>query len=794
VSSRDPSQTPPGLLARLAKRSTSARVGRGLLGLALLALVALATSYLLTPGALTQRLPGDEALGKAALGTYIAHRDHRILDEAATGEQRQAATAAERPVFDWDEAAAEEAAERVRAAFVLLRAGLPEVKEVKVVSRREPRRHEPPFDPLKVFSPLRGAFEDRLGIRLDDADFGALAEGRFSEALEGDLVALVSHGLSGNLVEDLPSLSTVRGSGVMVRAVRHGTPQSEHLLTDLGLVRGVDFARADVGRAAEAISGPATAAQRLALGHVAAALVRPTLLFNPAETARREQEAADRVKPVYIEVKRGEKIIGEGETIEKRHLIIFRGIRADTRPREVLFVRLGSLALVAALLVLLWRYARRNVSGFRPAPRDALLLAAAMLASVALSAGGTAVGDALRDRFPQVPPEAFLLLVPFATGALVVRSVLSAEVALLFAVASGALIGLVAANSILFGLYATLTSVLAAGMVPTTRGRGALFRVGMAVGGLGVVLVLAMHLFTSRGPRDALAPAFASHMAGAVVLPLLAMASLPLVHRTFGYLTDLKLLELANLNHPALKDLIIQAPGTYHHSVIVGALVESAAEAVGANPLLARVCAYYHDLGKIRNPGYFSENQKDENRHDELAPSMSALIVKRHIIDGVEVARHWGLPREVEDAIRQHHGTRFVSFFWAKAKARASQEGEAIAVPDEGVFRYPGPIPQTREAALIMMADACEASARSLPEPTTSSLRALVHKRINEIFSEGQLEECALTLKDLTTIAEALVAGLEEVYHVREGEEGPRPKEASGEVPLELVTAERLRL
>jgi len=208
----------------------------------------------------------------------------------------------------------------------------------------------------------------------------------------------------------------------------------------------------------------------------------------------------------------------------------------------------------------------------------------------------------------------------------------------------------------------------------------------------------------------------------------------------------------------------VQAPGTYHHSVIMGSLVETAAEAIGANPLLSKVCAYYHDLGKIRNPLYFAENQRGENRHDQLAPSMSALIVKRHVTDGLELASHWGLPSAVAEAIPEHHGTRLVSFFWAKAKTEGG-DGEAEAL--EELFRYPGPKPRSRETALVMIADACEASARALPEPDEDRLRTLVHKRINEIFSEGQLDDCELTLRDLNAIASAMVRALAAVYHGR---------------------------
>jgi putative nucleotidyltransferase with HDIG domain len=248
---------------------------------------------------------------------------------------------------------------------------------------------------------------------------------------------------------------------------------------------------------------------------------------------------------------------------------------------------------------------------------------------------------------------------------------------------------------------------------------------------------------------------------------------------------------LANLNHPALKELIVQAPGTYHHSIIMGSLVESAAEAIGANPLLARSCAYYHDIGKGRNPLYFGENQKGENRHDQLAPAMSAVIIKRHVTEGLEMARHYRLPRLVADAIPQHHGTRLVGYFFHKALKE--QEGKESPQPiDETIYRYPGPKPQFREAALVMIADAVEASSRSLQDQSTPRLQALVQKLINTIFSEGQLDDCDLTLRDLNLIAQSFVRTLEGIYHARPayppGAVQPRP--AAGDARA-LVLAPR---
>jgi cyclic-di-AMP phosphodiesterase PgpH len=790
----DPSRAGPGLASRLARRGRALTGGGRPLGALLVALVAGACAWLLTPGTFTQRTPGEEALGTPALGNYKASRDYEVLDEDATRELRSAAAAAERPVFDWDESASEVAAARIRDAFAHGREALAEARP-----RRpgDARRHETGAELRRAALAARPGLEARLGVPVSDEDLSTLGEARFGEGLEERLVSLTAHALSGKVVEDRRSLAMARERGVVARTVRHGTAQGEHVLLDLGLVRDLDEARADVERAAAGPPGAMPAGPGAALGRIASALTRPTLVFDLAETAARQRNAADRVKPAVVHVKRGEKIVGDGEVIEKRHLLVFRGIREQTQPADVVLVRLGAAALVAALLLLLWRYARRNSAGFRPARKDAVLLALALLASVGLAAAGVAVADALRDRFPRLSPETFFYLVPFAAGAMVVRSVLSAEVALLFAVASAGLVGLLASNSLFLALHALLTSVAAAGLVARTRDRAGLFRVGVAVGGLGALLVVATHLFTGRGLSDALAPTLAAAIAGAVLLPVLAVGTLPVVEWAFGYLTDVKLLELANLNHPALKDLIVQAPGTYHHSVIMGSLVEAAAERIGANPLLARVCAYYHDLGKIRNPGYFAENQRGENRHEQLAASMSALIVKRHVTDGLELARHWGLPQAVADVIPQHHGTRLVSFFWAKAQQRRAEgqaEGDPAGVLEEALFRYPGPKPQTRETALVMIADVCEASARSLPEPTSERLRVLVHRRINEIFSEGQLDDCDLTLRDLNAIAGAIVGALAAVYHTRQGygdHEAKPPVGPPEGAPLQLVPAER---
>jgi len=763
------------LLARFARGDWAGR----LLRLLLVAAVSSGAALLLAPTG-AHRLPGAEALGTPASVTVKADRDYGIADEEATARRRAETAQAVRPVYVLDDGAAEEASARVHAAFQLMRE-----EEAALPGRHGARDGS---ELLRRYGAQRDAFVSRLQVLVRDEDLAALAQARFSEPVEQELAALARRGLGGMIAEDLALLAAEREGGFVVRTFRDGALQGERVVTDLALVRDVPTATEEVARAAEARLEREPAVLRIAVERIASAMVRPTLSHDQVETARRREEAASRVKPVVIPVKRGEKIVDDGERIEKRHLVIFDGMRAQRRGEVLATVRLGAGALVALMVVLLWRFARRNVPLFRPARRDALLLAVLLVLTFALGFVGFAVADALQERFPAFAPPALQYLVPFAAGAMIVRQVLAAEAALLFAVAAGLAAGLLAGQSMAYALYATFTSVAAAGLVTGSRDRGGLFRAGLGVGLVGVALAVAIGLYGSRGMGDVAIASLAALAGGALLLPITVVGVLPIVEGAFGYVTDVKLLELANLNHPALKELIVQAPGTYHHSILMGSLVEAAAQAIGANPLLARVCAYYHDLGKIRNPLHFAENQRGENRHDHLAASMSALIVKRHVTDGLELARHWRIPRVVADAIPEHHGTRLVAYFWAKAQ-RALEDGSGrAAAVDEALFRYAGPKPQSRETALVMIADACEASARALEDPTGDALRALVSRRINEVFSEGQLDECELTLRDLNAIAGAMVRALEAIYHTRP-EYPSRAEDAAAPraVPIRLI-------
>jgi len=238
---------------------------------------------------------------------------------------------------------------------------------------------------------------------------------------------------------------------------------------------------------------------------------------------------------------------------------------------------------------------------------------------------------------------------------------------------------------------------------------------------------------------------------------------LPVSESLFGILTDVRLLELSNADLPVLGQLALRAPGTNQHSHAVGQLAEEAARDIGANCLLTRIGALYHDIGKLASPEYFIENQRGDNPHDRLRPSQSARIITSHVTYGLKLANEIGLPSQIADFIPQHHGTRTLHFFLRKAQAQAA-EGETV---DEREFRYPGPKPQFKEAAIMMLADSCEAAARSLLRPDPETIRTIVNKIFDAIVSDGQLDECDLSLRELTKVRESITASLVSIYHAR---------------------------
>ncbi|GMU62400.1 MAG: hypothetical protein AMXMBFR34_41630 [Myxococcaceae bacterium] len=739
--------------------------------------VALGSAFLMSPGLSGRRLPEltEEDVGRpfraSSVAGFKASRDFEVADEARTQARREEARQRVRPVFDLDPSIESKVKKGVREAFGELQdaATLHLEKHPLVDPTRRPEKgSKEEQELLAALSKVRDRFEAHA-VLPDDEDFEVLAQAHFAPELEQAVVNLIELAYRAKVVANRDELSRIDANGITVRLL--GATTEFEMSTASPAVMDLREAAAELDRFASVpgnLLPEAPVPLRRAVLRLARKQVRVNLTVNIAETEVRRRQAFEAVKPVVISIKKGQRLIGDGELINETHLLVLKGLRTQMNELDLLQLQLGGAGVVALLVAGGWLFFRTALRRFRPSRRDAAFMALLALVLQGALHLWVLIADAVHDRYPSLPVEALHFAFPVAAGAMLVRFVLSEECALFFALIFCALAGVMLGNSLPFALFALLTSLVASDRITRAKDRAGIFRSGVAVGvvALGMVVFLGLAGGKGVGAETVLGGVFAFVAAGMAV-PMLVLALTPLVETAFGYASDIKLLELANLNHPALKELVLNAPGTYHHSIVMGSLVEAAAEAIGANPLLARSCAYYHDIGKGRHPAYFGENQKGENPHDTMAPPMSAAIIKRHVSEGLDMARQYKLPQRVAAAIPEHHGTRLVGFFFHKAQKELEAKGEGREGLDDVPFRYPGPRPQSRETALVMIADACEAASRSMAEPSAEKLHALVQRMINLIFSEGQLDECDLTLKDLHLIAVSFTRTLEGIYHAR---------------------------
>jgi putative nucleotidyltransferase with HDIG domain len=363
----------------------------------------------------------------------------------------------------------------------------------------------------------------------------------------------------------------------------------------------------------------------------------------------------------------------------------------------------------------------------------------------------------------RVPVVAYII--PLSISSLLFALLFDTHMAVVSTVITSFLVGLWF-NDPVFCIYTFIGGITATFSVTHCKRRTCLLKAGVIIGEVLVLSSIMISLIAGRLLSIETLILMIHTFVNGLIVAIMVSGILPLLENSFGVTTNISLLEWLDLNHPLMKNLMVEAPGTYHHSIIVGSLVEAAAEAVGVNPLQARVGAYYHDIGKLKMSEYFIENQHSiSNRHEKLTPSMSSLILIGHVKEGVELARKYRLPKEIREIIQQHHGASLITFFYEKAKDLSKNNGGHVV--DKDNFRYPGPKPQTRVAALVMLADNVEAAARVLDNPTPARIETLIDTIINKIFLDGQLDDCELTLKDLNKIKSHFTYILTGIHHKR---------------------------
>lgn len=499
-------------------------------------------------------------------------------------------------------------------------------------------------------------------------------------------------------------------------------------------------------------------------------LIQPSIIYDAAATESARKSISDSIEPVTISLKRGQKVADQGDPVTSTVLSQIAAVQNYSGTSRLPNRFVGLLIFVTMLFWTAWKFVEHRGM----VPRLALseqktfaLFGFIVVAQTVLMAIFFRLAEFTATQNPTAPlndPALWSFAVPFAFGGLLMTLLADRRTALFTGIFTAVLAGFIAPRGLEFAVFAIITSSVAVYGIGRYRTRQTITFAGILVGLTSAGLALAMIAYTQQPLiLNTILLAMAMGVTSGLITAAATAMFMPLCESLFGVLTDVKLLELSNADLPVLGQLAMRAPGTNQHSHAVGQLAEEACRVVGGNALLTRIGALYHDIGKTAAPEHFVENQMSKNPHDKLKPVQSAKIIISHVTYGTKLAKEMGLPQRIIDFIPQHHGTRTLHYFLQKARDEA-READDISEND---FRYPGPKPQFREAAIMMIADSCEAAARSLAEPNQENIRFIVTKIIDAIVADDQLDECDLTLRELTQIRESMIRSLVAIYHSR---------------------------
>ena len=487
--------------------------------------------------------------------------------------------------------------------------------------------------------------------------------------------------------------------------------------------------------------------------------IRPNLIFNREATDKAIREAIDAVQPVQKTVKAGEIIVREGDRVTLEQISILEQLGIQ-RSKSYPLTLVGAAIFVLLTFWIIIEFLRRYYKEIFQNDSQMLLIGLVFIIIMLVSRFLTVIkiGD---------QPELNALmgyLAPVAAGSMLLAILLDSRLAFFITSIMAIYVGLLTnGNQLFYAITAFVGGSVGIFQVYRVNQTSDLAKSALYVALANIATIITLSFIGGTISLHVLLVGALIGAVNGILSAILMIGALPYLETAFSITSMIKLLELSNPNHYLLKRELLEAPGTYHHSLMVGNLAEASAEAIGANPLLVRVGSYYHDIGKIKRPEYFVENQRGlENPHEKIAPALSALIITSHVKEGVELAREAHLPQVIIDFIEQHHGTSLAKYFYS----RALEEDEEGKISEDS-FRYEGPKPQSKEVALVMLADSVEAAVRSLKEPTAEKIENMVDKIIKDKLNDGQLELCDLTFKDLHIISESFCNVLEGIYHKR---------------------------
>lgn len=702
------------------------------------ALATVVCTVLLLPsagGVLPDWAPGDVAAYDVLMPIDIS-----VPDPAATDAMRVEARASVLPVYDYETRLQLDVVNQISTIFLACRNQLQS-------------EEEPDWGELTDFE---------IGREM----VSVLQRSDCSPQLETALGEVVSQLYRHRIVDDRRSLERRSVRGLIIRNISTGT-EREAVPGDLA---GVIDVRSDLETSVRSMLLEQDVVKRSWLRATAQFLsnnLGPNLFYSRVETADRIRAAEESVTPRSQVFSRGEILIRRGDKVSFSEARVLQYLK-DQREEVAAFTsQIGIGGLVVLLVVGWWRLVGDFFGAAEGRSRLSMIFILLVLFAGILRFGlflATAVArNALGPLMSDL--DVYLWLLPYAAGAVLVTMILGSRMAVLFSVCIGVMSAVMMGGDLSILIFAMASGVMGVLTSVHFKQRTAFGRVGAMVGLGNVVVVLILILWTGwADPMDKVALEVIAAFFGGPLSIGIASLFLPVFESLFGITTDIRLLELSNQNLPLLKRLSLEAPGSYQHSLAVGNLAEAGADAIGANSLLLRVCAYYHDVGKLVKPGYFVENQQGSNPHDGLSPSMSALVIQSHVKEGLEMAREAKLPLAIRQGIATHHGTKLIRYFFSKAKDKTAPEMGEVRESD---YRYPGPKPHTKELGVLLLADAVEAAARTIEKPSPGKIQAMINRIFSDTLEDGQLVDSDLTFSELDKVATAFLWVLTNMYHHR---------------------------
>jgi len=687
------------------------------------------------------------ALGSVAPADVVAPFDLIIEDTEATDLKKDEAAASVLPVYSFDANVFANTEDKVRRLFA----------EGREWTLLYPANHKT--------DELRTSFVDKLGVDLEIQDLASLVRLKFPAELEEALVGLTAkifnQGiiLSKNLFihGEADRGFTLRDTMGGERTVRVGDildiGESERRFTD-------ELDRIEV-----------PARSRTLLANLGQIFLTSNVTYNKIETEKRRTQARAAVGLVTFTVKKDRVIVRKGDEVTADSLTILDQYNQRIRKRSTWVPNLaGNVLLYLFLLTSLWSYLqivfKPNLADKQFRMTGTALVGSLVLYKVFIALATTVSGAVTLPALARF--ETYYYAFPFQAGTLIFAFLLPDLMTLLFIILNSLTVGILLGGNFVLTIFAFVGGLAAVYGVKyyKKRYRAATLRAGfLVVPAVNAFVILAFRLVLRSTDFRSFTAEVVMGVLGGAASGVIAFLILPLVESAFGFVTGSKLLELTNSDLPIFRQLSEEAPGSYHHSLVVATLAEKAAEELGLDTQLAKAGALYHDIGKTKMPEYFIENRTREfDLHKDLTPSMSTLVIKNHVKEGVEIARKLKLPRPLRDIIEQHHGHSLVRYFYNKAKQTTDPGQQTVG---EESYRYAGPIPQTKEAGLVMLADSIEAASRSLKAPTKDHLKRVITDIINGTLQDGQLEACDFSLRELRSVAASFLTILFAVYHPR---------------------------